>query len=174
MNEDIDDTITIDLSDLDKYNSDHTTMATSSMANGTNVDLTLTPRGTGSVNINPSTYQYPTYSVGTTSGMNGTSGSYLTSNGASGTVWTTNNTSPWGIGTSSPSTLKVQGDAEFEGKVMINGRNISEFLETISKRLSILQPDPAKLAHFEALKKAYDHYKTLEALCELPKEESKD
>jgi hypothetical protein len=57
---------------------------------------------------------------------------------------------------------------------MINGRNISEFMETISKRLSILVPDPAKLEHFAALKKAYEHYKTLEALCELPKEESKD
>ena len=154
MNEDIDDTITIDLSDLDKYSVDHTTMATSSMANDTNVDLTLTPRGTGSLNINPSVYQYPTYSIGTTSGMNGTS--------------------PWSIGASSPSTLKVQGDAEFEGDVKIKGTSIAKSLEDIQKRLAILVPDPAKLAHFEALKKAYDHYKTLEALCELPKEESKD
>jgi hypothetical protein len=116
-------------------------------------------------------YQYTNYGIGTTSGFNGTSGSYLTSNTASGTAWVTNNTSPWSIGSTSPSSgLKVNGDAEFEGKVMINGRNISEFMETISKRLSILVPDPAKLAHFEALKKAYEHYKTLEALCEVPKE----
>ena len=154
MNEDIDDTITIDLSDLDKYNVDHTTMAISSMADDTNVDLTLTPRGTGSVNITPSAYQYPTYSIGTTSGMNGTS-------------------TPWSI-TSSPSSLKVQGDAEFEGDVKIKGTSIAKSLDDIQKRLAILVPDPAKLAHFEALKKAYDHYKTLEALCELPKEESKD
>lgn len=122
-------------------------------------------------------YQYPSYSIGTTNGFNGTSGSYLTSSGSSGSVWTTNNTGPWSIGNSSigPNPgLKVTGDAEFEGAVMINGRNISEFMETISKRLAILVPDPAKLAHFEALKKAYDHYKTLEALCQLPKEESKD
>jgi hypothetical protein len=44
-------------------------------------------------------------------------------------------------------------------------------LETIEKRLSILQPDPEKLAHFESLRKAYEHYKTLEALCELPAKE---
>ena len=117
------------------------------------------------------------YFFNTTAGLNGTSGSYLTSTGAGGTVWTTNNTSPWSIGNvnynPSPG-LKVNGDAEFEGKVMINGRNISEFMETISKRLAILVPDPAKLEHFEALKKAYQHYKTLEALCEIPKEEPKE
>lgn len=115
------------------------------------------------------------YFFNTTGGFNGTSGSYLTSTGAGGTVWTTNNTSPWSIGSSSttPSPgLKVNGDAEFEGKVMINGQNISEFMETISKRLAILVPDPAKLEHFEALQKAYQHYKTLEALCEIP--EKKD
>jgi hypothetical protein len=44
-------------------------------------------------------------------------------------------------------------------------------METISKRLSILVPDPEKLAHFEALKKAYEHYKTLEALCQMPKKD---
>lgn len=119
---------------------------------------------------------YGTITINTSAGMNGTSGSYLTSNGGtSSNVWTTNSTNPWGTtGSSSSPGLKVNGDAEFEGKVMINGRNISEFMETISKRLAILQPDPAKLEHFEALKKAYQHYKTLEALCEIPKEETKE
>ena len=121
------------------------------------------------------TPNYGNITINTTAGANGTSGSYLTSTGASGTVWTTNTTNPWSMsGTSSTPGLKVNGDAEFEGKVMINGRNISEFMETISKRLAILQPDPAKLEHFEALKKAYQHYKTLEALCEIPKEEPKE
>jgi hypothetical protein len=155
MNENIDDTITIDLSDLNKYNVDHTTMAISSMADDTNVDLTLTPRGTGSVNITPSAYQYPTYSIGTTSGMNGTS--------------------PWTISSTSPSPgLKVNGNAEFDGDVKIKGVSIAEALDTITKRLAILVPDPEKLEHFAALKKAYEHYKTLEALCQMPKEESKD
>ena len=116
---------------------------------------------------------YPSLNVGV--GAAGASGTYSigTSAGSNGTYYT-NNTQPWqtitNSGYGSSGTLKVQGDAEFEGKVMINGRNISEFLETISKRLAILVPDPAKLEHFEALKKAYDHYKLLEALCELPKE----
>lgn len=116
---------------------------------------------------------YGNITINTSAGMNGTSGSYYTSNGAGSNVWTTNTTNPWSMSSTSPSPgLKVNGDAEFEGKVMINGRNISEFMETISKRLAILVPDPAKLEHFESLKKAYQHYKTLEALCEIP--EKKD
>jgi hypothetical protein len=106
-------------------------------------------------------------------GAVGSSGSFLTS-GLNGTSWSNTN---WSIGSSSTTPtpgLKVSGDAEFEGKVMINGRNISEFMETISNRLAILQPDPAKLEHFAALKKAYEHYKTLEALCEIPKKEDKE
>jgi hypothetical protein len=135
------------------------------------VDLSGDIGAVGST-MSSTAYQYPTYSIGTTSGFNGTSGSYLTANTASGTSWITNNTSPWSIsGPSSSPGLKVNGDAEFEGKVMINGRNISEFMETISKRLAILVPDPEKLEHFAALKKAYEHYKTLEALCQMPKKD---
>lgn len=48
-----------------------------------------------------------------------------------------------------------------------NGQKKS-LVETISKieeRLSILVPNPEKLKQFEALKQAYENYKTLEALC---------
>ena len=103
-------------------------------------------------------------------GAVGSSGSFLTS-GLNGTSWSNVN---WGGNISPSPGLKVSGDAEFDGKVMINGRNISEFMETIAKRLSILQPDPAKLEHFAALKKAYEHYKMLEALCEIPKKENEE
>ena len=103
-------------------------------------------------------------------GAVGSSGSFLTS-GLNGTSWSNVN---WSGNVNPTPGLKVSGDAEFEGKVMINGRNISEFMETISNRLAILVPDPAKLEHFAALKKAYEHYKTLEALCEIPKEEDKE
>ena len=37
-------------------------------------------------------------------------------------------------------------------------------LEAIEKRLLILVPDPEKLEQWEALREAYDHYKSLEAL----------
>jgi hypothetical protein len=106
---------------------------------------------------------YPQYNlgIGTSSGSNGT---YYMTNGTAGSIWGTI------TNTNSQSSLNVKGDAEFEGKVKVNGQDLGEFMETISKRLAILVPDPDKLEHFEALKKAYNHYKTLEALCELPKE----
>jgi len=117
---------------------------------------------------------YPQYNVGIGSaGSGGTiptssfNGTYYTTNGTGGSNWATINTN------NSQSSLNVKGDAEFEGKVKINGQDLGEFMETISKRLAILVPDPAKLEHFEALKKAYNHYKTLEALCELPIKEEK-
>jgi hypothetical protein len=108
---------------------------------------------------------YPSLNAGTYSiGSSGGAGSYYTTNGTSSSNWITTN--------SSQSTLNVKGDAEFEGKVMINKQDLGEFMETMSKRLAILVPDPEKLEHFEALKKAYNHYKMLEKLCELPKEDN--
>jgi hypothetical protein len=106
---------------------------------------------------------YPSYSVGAIGASAGINGSYYTTTNSGGNI---------GIGTSWPSNsgLKVSGDSEFEGDVKIKGVSIAKALDDINKRLAILVPDPAKLEHFEALKKAYDHYKLLEALCELPKE----
>lgn len=114
------------------------------------------------------TYSSPTYSnvtINTASGMNG---SWLTSNG-----WSTMGTIG-AVGSSAGSGLHVTSNAKIDGDLTVKGVNITEVLETINKRLAILVPDPEKLAHFEALKKAYDHYKTLEALCEIPKEEPKE
>jgi len=79
--------------------------------------------------------------------------------------WTTPQINPMGSG------LHVQGDAEFQGDIKWKGRSLANMLETIERRLSILVPDPEKLEHYEALKKAYEHYKTLEALCEKPSKE---
>ena len=104
------------------------------------------------------------YSIGAV----GSSGSFLTSSGSNGTSWTTAGTSL------SHATLKVTGTAEFDSDVTIKGVSIAKTLEDIQSRLAILVPDPAKLEHFAALKKAYEHYKTLEALCEIPKEEDKE
>lgn len=96
----------------------------------------------------------------------GSSGSgFLYSNGA-GNSWSTIT-----AGTNTPS-LHVTGEAEFENDITIKGVSIIKTLNDINKRLAILVPDPEKLEHFEALKKAYDHYKMIEALCELPKEQN--
>lgn len=124
-----------------------------------------------------------TFNIATTMNANASAGATganyygnIASNGLSGPYYYTS-TSPhtggWGTittGGTSKAGLHVTSDAEFDGDVMIKGKSLLKMLETIEKRLSILQPDPKKLEHFEALRKAYEHYKTLEALCELPKE----
>jgi hypothetical protein len=94
--------------------------------------------------------------ISTMSGLNGSFG-YATGG-------------PYTITPHTQSSLSVKGDADFEGDVTIKGVNLVKTLADIQKRLAILVPDPAKLEHFAALKKAYDHYKVLEALCELPTE----
>jgi len=85
------------------------------------------------------------------------------SNGAQGTLF------PPSINTISGSQytpgLHVTSDAEFDGDIKWKGRSLGTMLETIESRLAILQPDPTKLEKFEALKKAYEHYKLMEKLC---------
>ncbi len=68
--------------------------------------------------------------------------------------------------------FSVTGKAVFNGDIIWKGRSLEDMLKTIEDRLAILVPDPEKLEQFEALKKAYEHYKVLEALCQLPKEEN--
>ena len=109
---------------------------------------------TGNVTIPAS--QFYTY----TTGLTGSATSYTLNTGAG-------MNGSWGTVASSSSTpsIKVTGDAEFEGAVKVKGKDLAKSLEAIEKRLAILVPDPKKLEKFEALKKAYDHYKLLEALC---------
>lgn len=102
--------------------------------------------------------QGSSYTISTGAGANGTWN-------ASPYIYTTNNTSAVNV---SSAGLHVTSDAEFDGDIKWKGRSLGDLLTTIEKRLSILTPDPKKLEHFEALQKAYTHYKTLEALCELP------
>jgi hypothetical protein len=52
-----------------------------------------------------------------------------------------------------------------ESDIELDGMSLRETLKTLQDRLAILVPDPKKLKEFEALKQAYEHYKTLEALC---------
>lgn len=99
----------------------------------------------------------------------GTSSSpYLYSTGA-GSAWSTIS-SITTAGTNTPS-LECTGDANFQGDLKVKGVSIAKALDDINRRLAILVPDPEKLEQFEALKKAYDHYKLMEALCQLPKKE---
>jgi hypothetical protein len=55
-------------------------------------------------------------------------------------------------------------DMEIQGDLKIKGVSVLETLQQIQDRLAILQPDPAKLEKFQALRTAYEHYKLLEKL----------
>jgi hypothetical protein len=56
--------------------------------------------------------------------------------------------------------------------IKVDGKSLKEFMSKMEERLAILIPDPKKLEQFAALKKAYEHYKLMEQLCqEPPKEE---
>lgn len=85
-----------------------------------------------------------------------------------------NGTSTWSTNTvDNANGITVKGDAEFEGDITVNGKSLNKWMETMEKRLAILVPDPKKLAQFEALQKAYNNYKMLEALCEVQEDEPK-
>lgn len=104
------------------------------------------------------------------SSLTGTSGGY-TWNNMSYTIPTTSlniTNSAYTVNStvySNSSGLVVTGDADFKGDVKIDGRSVRDSLAEIEKRLSILVPDPKKLEKYEALRKAYEHYKTIEAIC---------
>lgn len=55
-----------------------------------------------------------------------------------------------------------------DADITIGNMSLKDLMQSLSDRLAILQPDPEKLQQFEALKQAYEHYKTLEALCLQP------
>ena len=72
----------------------------------------------------------------------------------------------WTAGITANSTSR-SGKLELDGNdadIIINGRSLKDFMDTMEKRLAILVPDPAKLEKYEALKKAYDHYILMEKL----------
>ena len=64
-------------------------------------------------------------------------------------------------------------DANFSGSIHLDGKNaditmgdisLREWMKSVNERLCILQPKPELLEKYHALKEAYEHYRTLEAL----------
>ena len=137
-----------------------TTMMSSAIMASDSID-TITLTGTSSS---------PTYTISSPGnvsgglywGLNGTSanpGQVLTSNGT--------NTSWSNITLAEPdikgATLKVNGNADFDGEVTIKGKNLSEMLEKIDERLAILHPNPKLEDKWDELKELGRRYKELEA-----------
>lgn len=100
----------------------------------------------------------------------GAGGTYTINTGTSNGTWSSS--VPWITTTTNTPGIQVKGDAEFDGDLKVKGKSLNEWMETMEKRLAILVPDPKKLEKFEALQKAYRHYKMLEALCEIEDDKS--
>ena len=92
----------------------------------------------------------------------------IANTGTAGQVYTTNGTSPgWGnITLAEPAlngaTLKVNGNADFEGEVTIKGKSLTDMFEKIEERLAILHPNPELEDRWDELKDLAKRYKELE------------
>jgi hypothetical protein len=95
---------------------------------------------------------------------------YATSASGSGGVYTTNGThSPFWNDTitlsniTTPNTLQVKGDAEFEGDIKLKGKSLNDTLSKIEERLAILQPNERLEEKWVKLKELRKQYQELEA-----------
>lgn len=103
----------------------------------------------------------PTTTIGNLNG-----GYYISSGAGGNNTWSNTPTSPSVNITSDGIDMAAGTD------IKVDGKSLKEFMNKMEERLAILVPDPAKLEQFAALKKAYEHYKLMESLCqEPPKEE---
>ena len=92
----------------------------------------------------------------TLNNVSATTGQFLTSNGSNGTSWTTGST----IGIAD-NVMVVKGnpaELEVKGRMVINGRDLEERLDTIEKVLQIPERDVILEKKHPKLKKLYDEY----------------
>ena len=103
---------------------------------------------------------------------NATNVTYAASSGggSAGLVYTTNNTSsPFWNDTitlsniTTPNTLQVKGDAEFEGDIKLKGQSLNDILDKIEERLAILHPNINLEEKWEKLRELRKQYRELEA-----------
>jgi len=92
---------------------------------------------------------------------------------AGSTVYTTGTgTYNWNTTTSPSVNISSDGiDMAAGTDIKVDGKSLKEFMSKMEERLAILIPDPKKLEQFAALKKAYEHYKLMEQLCQEPPKE---
>ena len=118
------------------------------------------------ITLPSSTFTYGGNTIGNITTINNSNNQWTT-----GTSGYTINSGNW----NSPSTVNISTDGidmAAGTDIKIDGKSLKSFMDKMEERLAILVPDPAKLEKFEALKKAYEHYKLMEKLCqELPQEE---
>ena len=97
------------------------------------------------------------HTVSITGAGTGYNNSVLTATGTGASTWSNSNAAK----------ISAKGQLHLEGEdadLVINGTKLSDILNGITDRLSILQPKPELLEKYSNLREAYEHYKTLEAL----------
>ena len=106
--------------------------------------------------ISPGYGAVPPLTVGQVFTTNTTAGQFLTSSGSNGMTWTTGTTTtPYDavlVANQNPASLEVKG------KMVINGRDLEERLDTIEKVLQIPERDVKLERKHPKLKKLYDEY----------------
>jgi len=108
-------------------------------------------------------YSTPILTTNTTTGNVFAAGS-----GSSSSIYYTNTTAsanPYAdviIGSNGASTLRVKGDAEFEGDIKLNGKSLNETLTKIEERLAILHTNSKLEDKWEKLKELGNQYRELE------------
>ena len=126
--------------------------------------------GVDTITMNGSMYSSGTITLPTTTITNG--GYTIGAAGSSGQFYTTGTN---GHNWNNLPTVNITGtgiDMAAGTDISIDGKSLKNFMTKMEERLAILVPDPKKLEQFEALKKAYEHYKLMESLCqEQPKEQ---
>lgn len=59
-------------------------------------------------------------------------------------------------------TLMVKGNAAFDGEVTVQGRSLTEFMESMEQRLNILRPNPELEKEWDQLRELGEQYRDLE------------
>jgi len=130
--------------------------------------------GIDTITIDSSTmYSSNTITLPSTT-ISGSGSAGYTIGSAGSTIYTTGTgTYNWNTTTSPSVNISSDGiDMAAGTDIKVDGKSLKEFMSKMEERLAILVPDPKKLEQFAALKKAYEHYKLMEQLCqEPPKEE---
>lgn len=125
-------------------------------------DILSSPITIGSIDTMSSSYSY---SPGATVGNITVNTGGTTSYSYASPTWVTSSA----ITGSSNSAVNITGDGlvlQEHADIKIGNKSIKDFMTKMEERLAILVPDPKKLEQFEALRRAYDHYKLMEKLCQ--------
>lgn len=99
--------------------------------------------------------------------VNSTGAYSITDATSGGLTWTTgttlSDTIDWNsINSNVGKSLQVEGDAEINGDLKINGKSIMKSLEAIEERLAILNPNPELEDRWQELRDLRNKYEQLE------------